>query len=146
MTRITRINLALLCVVVSARVSFSERANLNWTWPSSCSRTHYFMAFICLELTKCQTINGTLCSFCFLLNFCRAVPSLHYLTPPWVSTLCSSFYRLLFSIYFNQWTREEGVGVAISGDNREQLEERKKVGRLRRRRRKRSIMKRCYVK
>lgn len=40
------------------------------------------------------------------------------------------------------------MGVAISGDNREQLEERKKVGRLRRRirRRKMSIMKHCYVK
>lgn len=41
------------------------------------------------------------------------------------------------------------MGVAISGDNREQLEERKKVGRLRRRRRRRrkmSIMKHCYVK
>lgn len=39
------------------------------------------------------------------------------------------------------------MGVAISGDNREQLEERKKVGRLRRRRRRKmSIMKHCYVK
>lgn len=40
------------------------------------------------------------------------------------------------------------MGVAISGDNREQLEERKKLGRLRRRRRRRkmSIMKHCYVK
>lgn len=40
------------------------------------------------------------------------------------------------------------MGVAISGDNREQLEERKKVGRLRRRRRRRkmNIMKHCYVK